>query len=194
MIENDYRVPKLLLVPVRVLQSQVESCLPINQLLRLDTLRNIVNPEDLVFYQYVNKHRKDFIPKEVHDYFKEAEEVFNDDATEYKLGELGIKEIAPTKEEQIKLLALKNGELPPMGQEVTSNNYVGHYFEIDRETVGVMLSPSTQPDKDNDMAIRGLIALLANVYMGDVNGIADTSDDIHIRRLAASPLLRLICY
>lgn len=192
-----FHPPKLLLVPATILKSQVRANLPINSLGKLDVLSNIINPEDITFYQYVNKHISDFIPKEVIDTFSKENPLIVDTDT-YKIGEIEIDKLLPNFSDKLKLLLTQDTKNIVLGESLDRNNYVGHYFEIDRTTVGVMLTLSDNFVKDTYDTYRSLLKLLANTYFGDVDGVADIRNDIHLSRIVQVPLfktfVRNVCF
>lgn len=191
MNEINSLLPRLVLVPSRVVEQVVQSRLPMSALVQSDTLSSICNNDDLLFYNFINRNQSRYLPKQLVDVFSKSEknkplELSLDD----KLAQSTIKKVAPEREDQLRLIAkceINANFLQSV--EISSNNYVGHFFEIDRDTIGCMLVVSLQPKADELTSLRSLMLLLANNYMGTVDGVATVGNDVHLQRIVNTNLL-----
>lgn len=182
---------KLVLTPASLLERVVQAKLPMSKLLDLKGLEDIINPSDLLFYKWVQTKHKSFLPTYVTDVFK-AGLVDEDYETsdESKLTEVRFKHMTSSTTDQLKLLTMTSRPVNAMNSEDgNSNSYVGHYYTIDNETIGVVLMASQSPRVEEIKALRGLMSLLSSNYLGSVDGVANNSNDVHIVNLVKTGLL-----
>lgn len=188
-MKKEYSPPKLIVVPAKILQRITEARLPIHYVSTVGKLRDICNADDLVFYNYVNQHKSTFLSKQLLDAFSDVD--FEIDVEE-KLNQKRVMDMFPNKLDKFRALVTNDYLDSKLDDDVINHdNYVGHFFEIDRETIGVVFMVSTTPSIDAFKSLQSLIALLANNYMGSVDGVADISNDNHIQHLVNSGVLPL---
>lgn len=182
---------KLVITPASLLEQVVARKLPMQTLMDCGSLENIINPSDLLFYCWVQTKHKQLVPNYVHRVFDPG---FNDDGYEEtetnKLSEIRFKQMTDRQTDLMKMLALTSR--PPTHVKLTDSNvntYVGHYYAIDKQTIGMVFMASKTPSVDELTALRGLIVLLTSNYLGSVDGVANLSNDVHTINLVKTGLL-----
>lgn len=187
--DSNLRV-KLVITPASLLEQVVAKKLPMMTLVDLGMLGNIINQSDLLFYQWVQTKQKQLLPKHITEFFEVGlNDDDYDDSEVSKLSEIRFKMMTEQPNALMKSLAATiKPNLNQLG-DIDDNSYVGHYYAIDKSTIGVVFMASKTPSADEVTALRGLIALLTSKYLGSVDGVADLSNDVHIVNLVKTGLL-----
>lgn len=181
----------LVLTPAIILESVVHAKTPLSVLVDQSAIVNIISPSDLLFYKWVQTQQDKLLPSYTTAYFNRGLVEGNYEETEEcKLSEIRFKELGKDLDRFKSNLAQTLREPPTTSVPAVNNSYVGHYYSIDKSTIGVVLMTSpVSPKTDEVKALKGLMSLLASNYLGSVDGVANTSNDTHIVNLVKSGLL-----
>lgn len=180
---------KLVITPAHILEQVVTKKLSKSILLNANELQKIVGQNDVALYCWLQDCRELLLPKYVSRITKDGLGVDYNSA-DYKLANVQFKELKQNKARLLYSIA----STPRVDQIIKSsadndNTYVGHYYAIDKETIGVVFMYSTSVLTDERKSLAGLISLLASSYLGSVHGVADNSNDVHIVNITKLGLL-----
>lgn len=215
----------ILVVPARILEAVVEKGQPLKALQNFEAVSDILTPDDLLFYKGVNMDITGLIPSPVLkaiDYHNDEthRRYFNKAPAEYVAEDIYPfpdhqpdstfeKECAVYMETNYPgtvasnahfIAHCKSNDALTHSSTRNVNNYVGQYFAISPNTIGVTLTITDSPNEGLRDAVEGLLALLYDAYLRqDVTsstGVPLASVDRHsfcLRKLSQSGLVAYYC-